>query len=263
MVFLDGITMYRLMLYSLITLLIVAVVLSFLKILPFDTISLLFSAVFLIVTTWVNNKIFAKVFKVPTNLESVYITALILTLIITPVGNLRIGAKFYPESSTFKKKLISMQPGDQIIAGQLAGDFVLPQDKLQKLVFIAGGIGITPFRSMIKYLLDIEEKRNIILLYSSKLAHEFVYKGLFDKSYQKIGTNTVYVLTDMRNVPSDWQGRVGYIDDKAIKKEIPDYKERIFYLSGPHLMVDAFAITLKRMGIPGNKIKLDFFPGYA
>ena len=68
--------------------------------------------------------------------------------------NVRMGVKFYPNSSSFKKSLLFLNPGDKIVASQLAGDFVLPKDKNKKLVFIAGGIGITPFRSMIKYLLD-------------------------------------------------------------------------------------------------------------
>ncbi len=69
---------------------------------------------------------------------------------------LRLGVKFYEKGSTFKKTLREMDPGHTIIAGQLSGDFVLPKDKNKKLVFIGGGIGITPFRSMIKYLIDMK-----------------------------------------------------------------------------------------------------------
>ena len=54
------------------------------------------------------------------------------------------------------------------MASQLAGDFILPEDKNKKLVFIAGGIGVTPFRSMIKYLIDKNEKRDIIIFYSNR-----------------------------------------------------------------------------------------------
>jgi len=68
--------------------------------------------------------------------------------------DVRLGVRYYENPSTFKQKLLAMKTGDKILAGQLAGDFTLPADKDEKLVFIAGGIGITPFRSMLKYLID-------------------------------------------------------------------------------------------------------------
>ena len=150
-----------------------------------------------------------------------------------------------------------------MMAGQLAGEFTLPKDPNKRLVFIAGGIGVTPYRSMIKYLLDLNQRRDIILLYSNKLASDIVYKDIFDMASRNLGIKTIIVLTDTTNVPKGWKGKVGYIDAKVIKEEIPDYKDRIFYLSGPHSMVDSFVDTLKEMSVPGSQIKVDFFPGYV
>ncbi len=179
-------------------------------------------------------------------------------------GNLRIGVKFYPNSSSYKKSLLSLNPGDNnVIAGQLAGEFTLPKDPSKKLVFIAGGIGITPFRSMIKYLLERSEKRDIVLLYSNKIASDIVYKDIFDEAIQKLGLKTVYFLTDNTAIPLNWTGKHGFIDTKVIQHEIPDFRNRIFYISGPHSMIDAFGKTLKNMGIASGQIKEDFFPGYA
>lgn len=178
-------------------------------------------------------------------------------------GNLRIGVKFYPNGSSFKKALLALDPSRKIAASQLSGEFTLPKDASKKLVFIAGGIGVTPYRSMIKYLLDVNQKRDIILLYSNKLASDIVYKDIFDEAFQKLGVRSVYVLTDTANIPSRWQGRVGFIDAKMIAEDVPDYKERMFYISGPHSMVDTFENVLKGMGLSGNQIKVDFFPGYA
>lgn len=176
------------------------------------------------------------------------------TLASSPTeDHLRLGVKFYINCSSFKKALLSLKAGDQIMAGQLSGEFTLPKDLSQKLVFIAGGIGITPFRSMIKYLIDRNEKRDITLLYANKTAQDIVYKNIFDEAFQKLRIKTVYVNTDT----------MGYIDEARIKRETPDIKERTFYIAGPHSMVDAFEKVLKGMGIQGSQIKIDFFPGYV
>src|SRR3954453_822635 len=82
---LNAITMYRLILYYLVMLLGVAVVYSILGVLPYDPFALLFSISFLIAACWITNKVFARTFAVPANVESVYISALILALIITPM----------------------------------------------------------------------------------------------------------------------------------------------------------------------------------
>ncbi len=174
------------------------------------------------------------------------------TLASSPEENvLIIGVKTYPSGSSFKKSLLNMKAGDKIVASQLSGEFTLPKDVSEKLVFLAGGIGITPFRSMIKYLLDRQEKRDIVLFYSNKISSEAVYKDIFDKASVKFGTKVIYVNTDT----------MGYIDEKMIREKVPDFKERVFYISGPHSMVDTFEKTLKTMGV--SKIKTDFFPGYA
>jgi ferredoxin-NADP reductase len=175
---------------------------------------------------------------------------------------IRLGVKFYPEASSFKKTLSDMNPGDKIIASQLAGDFVLPKNN-KKLVWIAGGIGITPFRSMAKYLLDKNEKRNIVLFYSNKIKEDIAYRNIFDEAEERAGLRAVYTLTDQEKVPADWAGERGYVDEVMLKKYIPDYMERTFYLSGPRSMVLVFRTTLEKMGVKDRKIVSDYFPGFA
>lgn len=170
--------------------------------------------------------------------------------------------KFYSPSSTFKQKLLSLQEGETIVASQLAGDFVLPKDLVSPLVFIAGGVGIAPFRSMIQYLVDTNTHVNAILMYANKTENDIAYKELFEKA-KRIGVRTVYTLTDKESVSKNWKGRVGYIDTESIKEIVPDFKERLFYISGPQLMVQRFEDVLKETGVKRSQIKLDFFPGYA
>jgi ferredoxin-NADP reductase len=177
--------------------------------------------------------------------------------------NLRIGVKFYDQPSSYKKELENLKPGREILSGQLAGDFTLPRDRNKKMVFFAGGIGITPFRSMVKYLIDKDEKRSIVLLYSNRTVEDIAYKEVFDMAEEKIDLKTIYTLTDQQPIPSDWTGNVGLFDEKIIKSEIPDYLERLFYLSGPRSMVDGFKVVLKELGVKNSQIITDYFPGFA
>ena len=175
--------------------------------------------------------------------------------------DIRLGVKFYAPSSTFKKALFSLQPGDSIVASQLSGDFTLPRDASEKLVFIAGGIGITPFRSMVQYLLDKGEKRPITILYANKTPADAVYRDTLDRAEHELGIKTVYAYTDP-NAPQI-VGSVRSIDAQVIAREIPDYKERTFYISGPQGMVSAYKDALLDMGIGRSNIKTDYFPGFA
>ena len=177
--------------------------------------------------------------------------------------NLRIGVKVYENPSSFKKALTEFGGQSEIVASQLAGEFVLPKNQNEKLVFIAGGIGVTPFRSIIKYLIDTKQKRDTILFYSNKDASEIVYTDVLNQAQKELGIKTIYTLTDEENIPAGWQGKVGRINEKMIQEEVPDYNNRIFYLSGPHAMVTGFEKTLKNLGIRRSQIKTDFFPGFV
>lgn len=177
--------------------------------------------------------------------------------------NLRIGVKTYVNPSIFKKKLFSLNPGDKVIAGELSGDFTIPQNPQQPLIFIAGGIGITPFRSILKYLLDKNIKLPITLFYSNKNFEDIVYKDILELGQKNLGIRTIYNLTNLDTIPSAWKGFRGKLTEEIIKKEVPDYKKAKFYLSGPHSMVVGFEDVLKKMGIKKSNIKKDFFPGYV
>jgi len=177
--------------------------------------------------------------------------------------HLRLGVKFYKNSSTFKKAMLSMEKGQEITAAQLDGEFVLPKNPRQKCVFIAGGIGITPFRSMIKYLLDARQRRSITIFYANKTVDEIVYKDVFDRAEQELGIKTIYTVTDTNNLPASWAGQVGRISPQLIRATVPQYKEYVFYISGSREMVDSFKAILKGLGVSKSQIKTDYFPGLA
>jgi glycine betaine catabolism B len=166
--------------------------------------------------------------------------------------DIRISIKFPPHLSSFKKSL-QLSASPTLIASQLSGDFTLPQDPKDKLVFIAGGIGVTPYRSMIKYLIDTNQKRDIILLYSSKNAAGIVYRDIFDHARSQFGLKIIYHLTESS----------GHFNQKNLPQLIPDYQQRKFYISGPHNLVSTTEKLLISLGINKSKIKTDFFPGFV
>ncbi len=185
------------------------------------------------------------------------------TLASSPTeSDIRIGLKFYSNPSRFKQILGSMTLNQTIVASQLSGSFTLPKNPNQKCVFIAGGIGVTPFRSMVKYLIDTQQQRDIVLFYSNNTLAEIVYADVFSQAAQ-YGIKTIYTLTDTKQLPQNWQGKTGFIDAAMITQEVPDFKQRLFYLSGPHGMVVVFEKLLSRMGVPRHQIMVDYFPGYA
>ena len=184
------------------------------------------------------------------------------TIASAPTENVvRLGVKYYTPASTFKQKLFALTEGDTVTAAQVAGDFVLPRDSRKKLVFIAGGIGVTPFRSMVQELMDAHERRSITMFYSNNTSAEIAYKDLFDAAETAIGMRTIYAVTkEPATVPGMHNG---FIDATLIKQEVPEYKECLFYLSGPHSMVEAFKSTLGDMSISRFAIRSDYFPGFV
>ena len=173
--------------------------------------------------------------------------------------SVRLGVKFYGRSSAFKRALGDMEPGDTIHAGQLAGGFTLPSNPDRKLAFLAGGIGITPFRSMLQYLIDRGEERPITVLYGNERREDVAYRDVLDEAERQLGIRTIYAVA-RGAVRGEYPG---FIDARLVKAAIPDYRERTFYISGPQAMVQALRHTLTRMGVHRTHIKVDFFPGFA
>lgn len=162
--------------------------------------------------------------------------------------------------SSFKISLDQLKAGGRMLAYQLEGSFVLPKDSSQKLALIAGGIGVTPFRSIIKHLVDSRQKRDIILLYSANSADEFAFSDLF-KQALAAGVTAHYAVSGEK--PENWLGFSGQVDSKMIKAVVSDYGERVFYISGPYGFVTAIRQKLLKMGLPRRNIITDYFPGYG
>ncbi|OHA17577.1 MAG: hypothetical protein A3H57_00870 [Candidatus Taylorbacteria bacterium RIFCSPLOWO2_02_FULL_43_11] len=172
---------------------------------------------------------------------------------------IRLGVKFYERPSTFKSSLFLLKPGDKIFAGELSGDFILPSEK-KKLAFVAGGIGITPFRSMLKYMSDTGQKWDVVLFYSNKTKDDIAYEEEINRYEKSVGVKVVHVLSFPHIAPLFIAER-GPLDEEMIIKHCSDYRERIFYVSGPQAMVQSIKRKLIKMQLQLKQIKTDYFPG--
>jgi ferredoxin-NADP reductase len=162
---------------------------------------------------------------------------------------LMLTTRFAPKGSSFKQMLKKIKPGDTIEAREKGGDFVLDQRR-KKFVFIAGGIGITPFRAI---LLDMNRNRkplNVQLLYANR-NNDFPYR----KELEALKKRHPEFRIDYVVSPD-------LVDEKTIPKLVPDMDDLVFYVSGPEPMVESLEKTLKKLGVAKKQIKTDFFPGY-
>ncbi|KON27707.1 hypothetical protein AC481_04100 [miscellaneous Crenarchaeota group archaeon SMTZ-80] len=159
----------------------------------------------------------------------------------------------------FKNALRELKIGDKVLIKAPAGEFTL-DDSLDKIGMITGGIGITPFRSICKYCTDKQTSKNIILLYGNHSEKDIAFKDDFDEM-QNLNQN-LKVAHAISEPSESWKGYTGRINLDMLKKEIPDFVERQFYLSGPQGMVQAIDKLLLELEIQKNQIKKEVFPRY-
>ncbi len=162
--------------------------------------------------------------------------------------------------SAFKQKFNQLEVGETVKLQGPIGIFVLKEDT-KEVVLLGGGIGITPFRDMIKYAGDKKLPIKLTLLYSNKTPADIVYKDEWDVfEGENSNLKVVHTVTDYQG--SDWQGKTGRINEAMIREFCNDVNNTIFYICGPPGMVDGLSNLLKTMNIPLQNIKVEKFVGY-
>ena len=172
---------------------------------------------------------------------------------------LRLGIKFYEPSSSFKKVLRELKKDSVIQATAISGDFTLPKNHKTPLLFVAGGIGITPFISYLQTIKLHHESRDIVLLYAVSSIEELAYKDVLEASGIKVCMviNSKTQLT----LPKGWtHSNEPLITKETMMSQVPDIDTRTAYISGPPLLVSGVKKQLQQLGI--KHIKTDYFIGY-
>ena len=162
--------------------------------------------------------------------------------------------------TAFKRVLAAMAEGAEIAFNGPVGKLTLPEDRSRPAVLLAGGIGITPFRSMILEATRNNPDQQIFLFYSNR---RVAAAPFFDELREVEERNTRYkFIPTITAADPEWRGETGHINRDMIARYVPDLSEPIYYVVGPAAMTDALKSMLEAAGITGDDIRSEKFTGY-
>ena len=179
------------------------------------------------------------------------------TLSSSPTDDkISITTKFATENgSTFKQALRSLVSGDVITISDPMGDFVLPKLVQTPLVFIAGGIGVTPFLSIFQWLKATNEERPIKFLLAVANEDEIGFQDIFESAKQH--------ATIVVSQPSPaWGGERGHLSAEMILGLEQPTDDTFVYISGPESLVENLTHDLIKAGLNKHQVVGDYFPNY-
>ncbi|OGT60676.1 MAG: hypothetical protein A3E85_02245 [Gammaproteobacteria bacterium RIFCSPHIGHO2_12_FULL_45_12] len=164
------------------------------------------------------------------------------------------------QTSAYKRVLNALPLGSDIKFAGPTGQFILHEDSKIPAVMIAGGIGITPFYSIIRHAVQQHSKQALYLFYGNQSREDAAF---LDELMELEKQHAPFKLINTLVKPEvNWQGESGFITHTLLKKYIPDLHQPIYYICGSPAMVTALHETLTDMEIPEDKIKVEDFPGY-
>jgi ferredoxin-NADP reductase len=162
--------------------------------------------------------------------------------------------------SDFSTALKALKAGDWARIDAPYGKFTF-EGEHEKIGLLAGGIGITPFKSICQYCTDMHLDTKVTLLYGNRTENDIAFRKELE-ALQRQNKNLKVVFT-LNEASGEWKGATGLITAEMIKKEIPDYKETMFYTCGPPKMVEIMEKLVEQLGLPKTQLKREYFTGYT
>jgi ferredoxin-NADP reductase len=183
-----------------------------------------------------------------------------ITVVTSPTERGVLGLATRLRDSAFKRSLAELPEGTEVEVEQPKGSFVLPQETDRHYVFIAGGIGITVFRSMLRYIADEGLPHRVTLIHSNRDRESTAfYDELRELESANPNLEIVYTMTQ----DSGWEGETRRIDAEMLRDHLGDELDSYTYLiAGPPAMVDGVAEALQGAGIPEDQVLPSRFSGY-
>ncbi len=164
--------------------------------------------------------------------------------------------------SPFKQRLFRLHAGEEVNLWGPFGSFVLEPG--HPVVLLGGGIGVTPFRSMIRYAAATRRADPVVLLYSSRTAEEIVYRREFEDLARTWPTfRAVLCVSRPEESKESWSGRTGHVDAALIREALKGLRHPVAYICGPPGMVRELHRTLAaEVGLPSGQVRTELFNGY-
>lgn len=164
--------------------------------------------------------------------------------------------------TAFKRNLKKMPIGTEVVFDGAYGSFTLHNNTKIPAVFLSGGIGITPIRSIILQATHDKTDHEIFLFYANKTPKDTAYLDELTAA-EKANPNFKMVasMTDIDG-SKGWKGETGYFTKQMLEKYIVDLTVPIYYISGPASMVASIRKTLNEAGIDDDNIRTEEFSGY-
>ena len=162
--------------------------------------------------------------------------------------------------SDFSSALKALKAGDWARIDAPYGKFTF-EGEHKKIGLLAGGIGITPFKSICQYCTDRSLDTKVTLLYGNRTENDIAFRKELEALQQK--NKYLKIVLILNEADSEWKGATGVITTDMIRQEIPDYKETMFYTCGPPKMVEIIEKLVAQLGLPDSQLKREYFTGYT
>jgi ferredoxin-NADP reductase len=165
--------------------------------------------------------------------------------------------------TAFKRVLKTMVPGTEMTLNAPHGSFTLHNKVGVPAVFLTGGIGITPVRSVVLQAVHDKVPHRILVFYSNQKPEDAAF---LDDLMESHDTNPNYIfvgtMTQMEKSSREWHGETGPINKTMLLKFIDDLTLPIYYIDGPPAMVNAMRDILSEAGVDDDNIRTEEFSGY-
>ena len=160
----------------------------------------------------------------------------------------------------FSAALKALKPGDWARIDAPYGKFTF-EGEHEKIGLLAGGIGITPFMGICQYCSDKSLDTKVTMLYGNRTENDIAFRKELEALQQR--NKNLKIVFILNEADSNWKGATGLITTDLIKREIPDYKETMFYTCGPPVMVEVMEKLFAQLGLPDSQLKREYFTGYT
>lgn len=165
--------------------------------------------------------------------------------------------------TAFKRVLRTMEIGTEITLDAPYGSFTLHNNANTPAVFLTGGIGVTPVRSIVLQAAHDSLPHKIFLFDSNRRPEDSAFLDELKNAQQRNQNYTfVGTMTEMEKSAQKWDGETGYITKAMLEKYVGDLTLPIYYLAGPASMVTAMRKTLNEAGVDDDNIRTEEFSGY-